>query len=132
MKLCVVKRQLSDHSRAGGANRFATNGCMIMRRGRGASAPAPGGGKIKVRFGFPVTGNPAPSGRYQLVRDSGFKCASRLYDGAPEGVVQAFAQLHADAVVRGLTQTGQSRQIADQDNVVGGKTVKLELQVGVQ
>ena len=37
--------------------------------------PPTGNGKIKVRFGFPVTGNPRPDGRYQLIRDSGFKCA---------------------------------------------------------
>jgi tetratricopeptide (TPR) repeat protein len=94
--------------------------------------PPTAGNKIKVRFGFPVTGNPPPSGRFQLVRDNGFKCASRHYSGAPEGVVLAFAQLHADAVARGLKLTGESRQIAGEDNVVGGKTVTLELQVGVQ
>ena len=94
--------------------------------------PAAGGGKIKVRFGFPVTGNPRPDGRYQLIRDNGFKCASRQYNGAPEGVVMAFAQLYADTVARGLKLTGESRQLASTDNVVGGKTVKLELQVGVQ
>ncbi|MEZ5538986.1 MAG: hypothetical protein R3E63_03295 [Pseudomonadales bacterium] len=90
------------------------------------------GGKIKVRFGFPVTGNPKPQGRYQLVRDSGFKCVSRNYEGSPEGVAQAFAQLYADAVAKGFKLSGESRQLASTDNVVGGKTVKLELQVGVQ
>lgn len=94
--------------------------------------PAAGGGKIKVRFGFPVTGNPRPDGRYQLIRDNGFKCASRQYNGAPEGVVMAFAQLYADTLARGLKLTGESRQLASTDNVVGGKTVKLELQIGVQ
>lgn len=89
-------------------------------------------GKIKVRFGFPVTGNPRPQGRYQFVRDPGFKCVSRDYNGAPEGVAQAFAQLYADAAAKGLKLSGESRQLASKDNVVGGKTVKLELQVGVQ
>jgi len=90
------------------------------------------GGKIKVRFGFPVTGNPRPQGRYQFVRDKGFKCVSREYNGAPDGIAKAFAQLYADAVAKGLKLSGESRQIASTDNVVGGKTVKLELQVGVQ
>ena len=94
--------------------------------------PPTGNGKIKVRFGFPVTGNPRPDGRYQLIRDSGFKCASRQYNGAPDGVALAFAQLYADAVAKGLKLTGESRQLASTDNVIGGKTVKLELQVGVQ
>lgn len=89
-------------------------------------------GKIKVRFGFPVTGNPRPQGRYQFVRDPGFKCVSRDYNGAPEGVAQAFAQLYADAAAKGLKLSGESRQLASKDNVVRGKTVKLELQVGVQ
>lgn len=91
-----------------------------------------GAEKIRVRFGFPVTGNPPPSGRYQLVRDKGFKCAARQYQGSPDGVALAFAQLHADAKARGLTLTGESRQIASEENVAGGKTVELELQVGVQ
>ena len=91
-----------------------------------------GAEKIRVRFGFPVTGNPPPSGRYQLVRDKGFKCAARQYQGSPDGVALAFAQLHADAKARGLKLTGESRQIAGEDNVAGGKTVELELQVGVQ
>jgi hypothetical protein len=88
--------------------------------------------KIKVRFGFPVTGNPRPDGRYQLIRDNGFKCAARKYNGAPEGVAMAFAQLYADVVARGLKLSGESRQLASTDNVVGGKTVSLEMQVGVQ
>ncbi len=87
--------------------------------------------KIKLRFGFPVSGNPRPSGRFQLVRDSGFKCVSRDYQGSAEGVAQAFAQLYADAVAKGLKLSGESRQIASSDNVVGSKTVKLELQIGV-
>ncbi|TXH51238.1 MAG: hypothetical protein E6Q87_01900 [Cellvibrionales bacterium] len=94
--------------------------------------PSASGGKIKVRFGFPVTGNPRPQGRYQYVRDPGFKCVSRDYNGAPEGVAQAFAQLYADAAAKGLKLSGESRQLASKDNVMGGKTVKLELQVGVQ
>ncbi|MCC7516668.1 MAG: hypothetical protein IT470_04930 [Pseudomonadales bacterium] len=94
--------------------------------------PSASGGKIKVRFGFPVTGNPRPQGRFQLVRDNGFKCVTRDYNGAPEGVGRAVAQLFADAAAQGLKLSGESRQLADKDNVVGGKTVKLELQVGVQ
>lgn len=94
--------------------------------------PSASGGKIKVRFGFPVTGNPRPQGRYQYVRDPGFKCVSRDYNGAPEGVAQAFAQLYADAAAKGLKLSGESWQLASKDNVMGGKTVKLELQVGVQ
>lgn len=54
------------------------------------------------------------------------------YEGSPEGVAQAFAQLYADAVAKGFKLSGESRQLASTDNVVGGKTVKLELQVGVQ
>jgi hypothetical protein len=57
---------------------------------------------------------------------------SREYNGAPDGIAKAFAQLYADAVAKGLKLSGESRQIASTDNVVGGKTVKLELQVGVQ
>ncbi|HSC76609.1 MAG TPA: tetratricopeptide repeat protein [Pseudomonadales bacterium] len=94
--------------------------------------PNANGGKIKVRFGFPVTGNPRPDGRYQLIRDNGFKCVSRQYNGAPEGVITAIAQLYADATAKGLKLTGESRQLASTDNVIGGKTVKLELQLGVQ
>ena len=94
--------------------------------------PTATAGKIKVRFGFPVTGNPRPDGRYQLIRDNGFKCVSRNYNGAPEGVITAFAQLYADAVAKGLKLTGESRQLASTDNVIGSKTVKLELQLGVQ
>ena len=94
--------------------------------------PNAGGGKIKVRFGFPVTGNPRPDGRYQLIRDNGFKCVSRNYNGAQEGVITAVAQLYADAIAKGLKLTGESRQLASTDNVVGGKTVKMELQLGVQ
>ena len=90
------------------------------------------GGKIKVRFGFPVTGNPRPQGRYQFVRDKGFKCVTREYNGAPDGVAKAFAQLYADVAAKGLELSGESRQIAGTDNVVGGKTVQLELQVGVR
>lgn len=90
------------------------------------------GGKIKVRFGFPVSGNPRPDGRYQLIRDNGFKCVSRQYNGAPDGVIIAFAQLYADAVAKGLKLTGESRQLASTDNVVGAKTVKLELQLGIE
>lgn len=90
------------------------------------------GGKIKVRFGFPVTGNPRPQGRYQFVRDSGFKCVSRNYSGAPEGITPAFEQLRADAVAKGLKLSGESRRLAGTDNVMGSKTVNLELQVGVQ
>lgn len=88
--------------------------------------------KIKVRFGFPVTGNPAPSGRFQLVRDPGFKCVARHYEGSPEGVARAFAQLHADAVAQGLKLSGESRQIAGANNQAGGKSVSLDLQVGIQ
>ena len=39
---------------------------------------------------------------------------------------------YADAIAKGLKLTGESRQLASTDNVIGGKTVKLELQVGVQ
>jgi hypothetical protein len=94
--------------------------------------PTTTAGKIKVRFGFPVTGNPRPDGRYQLIRDNGFKCVSRNYNGPQEGVITAFAQLYADAAAKGLKLTGESRQLASTDNVIGGKTVKLELQLGVQ
>lgn len=93
--------------------------------------PAMVGGKIKVRFGFPVSGNPLSTGRFQLVRDKGFKCVSRNYDGAPEGVPAAIAQLYADAKARGMKFSGESRQIASTDNTIGSKTVKLELQIGV-
>jgi tetratricopeptide (TPR) repeat protein len=93
--------------------------------------PATDGGKMKVRFAFPITGNPPPSGRFQLVRDNGFRCVSRNYEGAPEGVPLAIAQFYADAIAKGLKLSGESRQIASTDNVVGGKTVKLELQIGV-
>jgi tetratricopeptide (TPR) repeat protein len=89
-------------------------------------------GKIKVRFGFPVSGNPRPSGRYQLVRDQGFKCVSRQYQGAPEGAALAFGQLYADVLAKGLKLSGESRQIASNDNVVGGKTVTLQMQIGIQ
>jgi hypothetical protein len=47
-------------------------------------------------------------------------------------VALAFAQLYADAIAKGLKLTGESRQLASTDNVIGSKTVKLELQVGVQ
>ena len=79
-----------------------------------------------------MTGNPRPDGRYQLIRDNGFKCVSRNYNGPQEGVITAFAQLYADATAKGLKLTGESRQLASTDNVIGGKTVKLELQLGVQ
>jgi tetratricopeptide (TPR) repeat protein len=116
-------------------------GITIVKEGAKITGPmyiifpepiSPNGGKIKVRFGFPVTGNPKPQGRYQFVRDNGFKCVSRDYEGPPEGVAKAFAQLYADAIARGMKLSGESRQIASTDNVVGGKTVKLELQLGVQ
>ncbi|HQQ64188.1 MAG TPA: tetratricopeptide repeat protein [Pseudomonadales bacterium] len=93
--------------------------------------PATDGGKMKVRFAFPITGNPPPAGRFQLVRDNGFKCVSRHYEGTPEGVPLAIAQFYADAIAKGLKLSGESRQIASTENVIGGKTVKLELQIGV-
>ena len=60
-------------------------------------------------------------------RDQTFMFASGLAN-----VQQFFAQLYADAAAKGLKLSGESRQLASKDNVMGGKTVKLELQVGVQ
>lgn len=96
--------------------------------------PQPPGadGKIKVRFGFPVRGNPKNSSGFKLLKDPGMKCVWRNYKGSAEDVTVAIAQLYLDAQLQGYQFTGESRQIASNDNSAASKIIELELQLGVK
>jgi tetratricopeptide (TPR) repeat protein len=94
--------------------------------------PPAADGKIKVRFGFPISGNPKNSFGFKLVNDKGMKCVWRQYQGSTEGVVDAIAQLYLDAQLKGYQFTGESRQLAGNDNTANSKTISLELQLGVK
>jgi len=94
--------------------------------------PPSADGKIKVRFGFPVTGNPKNASGFKLINDKGMKCVWRKYQGTTDGVVGAIAQLYLDAQVQGYQFTGESRQLAGSDNSSDSKIISLELQIGVK
>jgi len=94
--------------------------------------PPSADGKIKVRFGFPISGNPKNTSGFKLVSDPGIKCVWRKYQGTADGVVGAIAQLYLDAQVKGYQFTGESRQLAGSDNSSDSKIISLELQIGVK
>lgn len=87
---------------------------------------------IKVKMGFPVSGNPKSSAGFKLVNDKGFKCVWRNYRGPKDGIADAFAQLYLDAQLKGYTFTGENRQVIGNDNSPGSSTVSMELQIGVE
>lgn len=92
---------------------------------------SPDSKNIKLRMAFPVSGNPRASGRFKLRQDKGFRCVWRRYEGSPEGVAQAFLQLYADAQLKGLRLSGESRQVIGVDNAPGASVVRMELQLGL-
>ncbi len=94
--------------------------------------PPAADGKIKVRFGFPVNGNPKNASGFKLISDKGIKCVWRKYQGTADGVVGAIAQLYLDAQLKGYQFTGESRQLAGSDNSSDNKIISLELQIGVK
>ena len=95
-------------------------------------APDPNALSISFKMGFPITGNPAARGQFKVMGEPGFRCAFLMFDGSPEQVESTWKQFFTSVTAAGYTPTGQARQIIDPSNTANSKTVKLELQIGIQ
>lgn len=92
--------------------------------------PIPAGAKkIHFQMAFPISKTPMIKGRYKLLDEPEYYCASLMYQGSPEGLIDAWKDFYSAVIAKGLTPTGSSRQIALAVKSSHRKKIHLELQM---
>ncbi|NRB38704.1 MAG: hypothetical protein HRU20_09600 [Pseudomonadales bacterium] len=87
---------------------------------------------IQFQMAFPVSKAPQMKGRYKLIDEPEYYCASLIYQGAPEGIVEAWKGLYFSVINKGYQPTGSSRQLVLDVKNASRENIKLELQMQLE
>lgn len=113
-------------------------GMGIMKEGGKISGPMhflfpepvpEGADKISFQMAFPVSKVPRNKGRYHLLEDSGFYCASYLYEGSPEGLAGAWKAFYLSVTSAHHHVTGVGRQLVINPKKARRDFIQMELQM---
>jgi len=85
---------------------------------------------LSLQLASPVRGTALGSGKFRVGRAGEFRCASRTFEGAGDGVSAALAELAAAALAAQHELTGETRIVIPQGDNTGG--LRLELQMGIR
>ena len=84
---------------------------------------------VNVQLGSPVRGSTRGSGKFSVRTTASFKCAAQRFDGPPDTLGPALAQLAESVRAAQHELTGEARIVIPQSDSKG--TFTAELQVGI-
>ena len=92
-------------------------------------AVAEGATKISFQMAFPISKAPRIKGRYKVLDEPEYYCASFIFNGPKEALLNTWQAFYAAVIAKGYSPTGSGRQIVLSANTDSADGMSLELQI---